>query len=210
MYNKAWCTSKVVVLSGYCFFLISCGRRILNFLLFTIHCDQSEAELTDMWNQTSHIRHLNSDVWQQTSDIRRLISDTWRQTSEIRCLISDVWYQTPYIRRLTSDIWNQTSKNKSLKTDVSQQTFEIRQLKSDDWHETSDHHTGKRLKSKLNCEISVRTDSDNTLCNVESAPLLGLEIDSKLSINAHVDKIIMQNACLTNCGAAKNKSLSTA
>ena len=27
--------------------------------------------------------------------------------------------------------------------------------------------TGKRLKSKLNSELSVRTDSDNTLCNVE-------------------------------------------
>ena len=26
---------------------------------------------------------------------------------------------------------------------------------------------GKRLKSKLNSELSVRTDSDNTLCNVE-------------------------------------------
>ena len=51
------------------------------------------------------------------------------------------------------------------------------------------HHTGKRLKSKLSCEISVRTDSDNTLCNVESAVMLGLEIDSKLSFNAHVDKI---------------------
>ena len=49
--------------------------------------------------------------------------------------------------------------------------------------------TGKRLKSKLNCELSVRTDSDNTLCNVESAALLGLEIDSNLSFNAHVDKI---------------------
>ena len=49
--------------------------------------------------------------------------------------------------------------------------------------------TWKGLKSKLNCELSVRTDSDNTLCNVESAALLGLEIDSKLSFNAHVDKI---------------------
>ena len=48
--------------------------------------------------------------------------------------------------------------------------------------------TGKRLKSKLNCELSVRTDSDNTLCNAESAALLGLGIDSKLSFNAHVDK----------------------
>ena len=48
--------------------------------------------------------------------------------------------------------------------------------------------TGKRLKSKLNCEISVRTDSDNTQCNVESTALLGLGIDSKLSFNAHVDK----------------------
>ena len=33
------------------------------------------------------------------------------------------------------------------------------------------------------------TDSDNTLCNVESAALLGLEVDNKLSFNAHVDKI---------------------
>ena len=49
--------------------------------------------------------------------------------------------------------------------------------------------TGKRLKSKLNYELSVRTDSDNTLCNVESGALLGLEIDSKLSFNAHVDEI---------------------
>ena len=144
------------------------------------------------------------------SESRRRKSDTWHQTSNIRHLLSDIWNQMPDIRHLTSDVWRHTSDNRSLKSDVSQQTFEIRQLKSDDWHETSDHHTGKRLKSKLNCEISVRTDSDNTLCNVESAPLLGLEIDSKLSINAHVDKIIMQNACLTNCGAAKNKSLSTA
>ena len=49
--------------------------------------------------------------------------------------------------------------------------------------------TGKRLISKLNCELSVKTDSDNTLCIVESAALIGLEIDSKLSFNAHVDKI---------------------
>ena len=49
--------------------------------------------------------------------------------------------------------------------------------------------TGKRLISKLNCERYVKTDSDNTLCIVESAALLGLEIDSKLSFNAHVDKI---------------------
>ena len=33
---------------------------------------------------------------------------------------------------------------------------------------------GKRLKSKLNCELSVRTDINTTLCNVESAALLGL------------------------------------
>ena len=49
--------------------------------------------------------------------------------------------------------------------------------------------TAKRLKSKLNCELSVWTDSDNTPCNAESVALLGLEIDSKLSFNAHVDKI---------------------
>ena len=49
--------------------------------------------------------------------------------------------------------------------------------------------TGKRLISKLNCELSVKTDSDNTLCVVESAALIGLEINSKLSFNAHVDKI---------------------
>ena len=49
--------------------------------------------------------------------------------------------------------------------------------------------TGKRRKSKLNCELSVRTDSDNTLCNVQSAALLDLETDSKLSFNAHVNKI---------------------
>ena len=51
--------------------------------------------------------------------------------------------------------------------------------------------TGKRLKSKLNCELSVRTDSDNTLCNVVSAAFLALEIDSKLLFNAHVDKICL-------------------
>ena len=148
-------------------FLIPCGRRILNFLLFTIHCDQSETELTDMWNQTSHIRHLNSDVWQQTSDITRLISDTWRQTSEIRCLISDVWYQTPYIRRLTSDIWNQTSKNKSLKTDVSQQTYEIRHLKSDVWHQTSKI---RRLISHVHAyAYSLCRYQYNTVCQISDA-----------------------------------------
>ena len=109
------------------------------------------------------------------------------------------------IRHLTSDVWHHTCDNRSLKSDVSQQTFEIRHLKSDNWHQMSYNHTGKRLKSKLNCEISVTTDSKNTLCNVESAALLGLEIDSKLSFNAHVNKIIMQNACLTNCSAAKKQ-----
>ena len=49
--------------------------------------------------------------------------------------------------------------------------------------------TRKRLNSKLNCKVSVRSDSDNTLCNVESAASLGLEVDSKLPFNAHVDKI---------------------
>ena len=96
-------------------------------------------------------------------------------------------------------MWQQKSE------DVSQQTFKIRHLKSDNWHQTSNNHTGKRLKSKLNCEISVRTDSDNTLCNVESAALLGLEIDSKLSFNAHVNKIIMQNACLTKLRCCKKQ-----
>ena len=49
--------------------------------------------------------------------------------------------------------------------------------------------TRKRLNSKLNCKVSVRGDSDNTLCNAESAASLGLEVDSKLPFNAHVDKI---------------------
>ena len=43
--------------------------------------------------------------------------------------------------------------------------------------------------TKLNCELSRRTYSNNTLCNVESAALLGLESDSKLSFKAHVDEI---------------------
>ena len=69
--------------------------------------------------------------------------------------------------------------------------------------------TRKRLNSKQNCKLSVRTDSDNTLCNAESAALLGLETDSKLSFNAHVDKICKKSR-LTKCVAAKNKRLPTA
>ena len=49
--------------------------------------------------------------------------------------------------------------------------------------------TRTRLKSKLYCELSVRTDSHNTQCNVESAALLDLETDSKLSFNAPVNEI---------------------
>ena len=69
--------------------------------------------------------------------------------------------------------------------------------------------TRKRLNSKLNCKLSVRTDSDNILCNAESVALLGLEIDSKLSFNAHVNKICKKSR-LTKCGAAKNKRPPTA
>ena len=69
--------------------------------------------------------------------------------------------------------------------------------------------TRKRLNSKQNCKLSVRTDSDNILCNAESVALLGLEIDSKLSFNAHVNKICKKSR-LTKCGAAKNKRPPTA
>ena len=47
--------------------------------------------MSDIWLQTSYIRHgtseirrLSSDVWHQTSHIRRLTSDVW-------CLLSDIW-----------------------------------------------------------------------------------------------------------------------
>ena len=123
----------------------------------------------------SDIGHLNSDVLHQTPDVRSPISDTWCQTFKIRRLILETWHQTSDFTHVTTEVWNQMSHN--------------RHLKSDNWHQTSDNHSGKRLKSKLNCEISVKTDSDNTLCNVESAALLGLEIDSRLSFNAHVDKV---------------------
>ena len=69
--------------------------------------------------------------------------------------------------------------------------------------------TRKRFNSKQNCKLSVRTDSDNILCNAESVALLGLEIDSKLSFNVHVNKICKKSR-LTKCGAAKNKRLPTA
>ena len=45
--------------------------------------------------------------------------------------------------------------------------------------------TGKRLISKLNCELSVKTNSDNTLCIVESAVLIGLEIKGAMSAREH-------------------------
>ena len=45
MYKKAWCTCKVVVLPCQATaYLTFCRRRILNFLLFTIHCDPSKTE----------------------------------------------------------------------------------------------------------------------------------------------------------------------
>ena len=46
MYKKAWCTCKVVVLpcQAIAYYLTFCRRRILNFLLFTIHCDPSKTE----------------------------------------------------------------------------------------------------------------------------------------------------------------------
>ena len=45
--------------------------------------------------------------------------------------------------------------------------------------------TGKRLISKLNCELSVKTNSDNTLCIVESAVLIRLEIKGAMSAREH-------------------------
>ena len=49
--KEAWCTCKVVVFSVFCLvklllFLLSRRRFILNFLLFTIHCDPSETEFS--------------------------------------------------------------------------------------------------------------------------------------------------------------------
>ena len=45
MYKKAWCTCKVVVLPCQATaYLTFCRRRILNFLLFTIHCDPWKTE----------------------------------------------------------------------------------------------------------------------------------------------------------------------
>ena len=89
---------------------------------------------SNIWDQTSDIRHVTSDIWDQTSHIRclrsdishirHLTSDTYHtpdiiHISHIRHLISDLWLQTFDIGCLTWDIWNQTS-------DISHQTFEIR------------------------------------------------------------------------------------
>ena len=49
--------------------------------------------------------------------------------------------------------------------------------------------TGKRLASKLRNLLNVTTDGVKTLKIVNSATLLGLEIDNMLSFNLHVEMI---------------------
>ena len=49
--------------------------------------------------------------------------------------------------------------------------------------------TGKRLAPKLRYMPNVTTDGVKTLKIVNSAPLLGLEIDNMLSFNLHVEII---------------------
>ena len=48
--------------------------------------------------------------------------------------------------------------------------------------------TGKRLRSKMNCDPLLSLNG-NQLLNVPSAKLLGLEIDEELSFVSHIDKL---------------------
>ena len=47
---------------------------------------------------------------------------------------------------------------------------------------------GKRLKSKLDFQPSVKFSDSKLVSNVSSATLLGLDVDSQLSFSQHVDK----------------------
>ncbi|KAL9967540.1 hypothetical protein ACROYT_G025788 [Oculina patagonica] len=59
--------------------------------------------------------------------------------------------------------------------------------------------TGNRLAPKTGVELCVKAGNGATaLDNVSSATLLGLDIDSKLSFNEHVEKTCMQG-CLQCC-----------
>ena len=47
---------------------------------------------------------------------------------------------------------------------------------------------GKRLKSKLDFQPSVKFSDSKLVSNVSSGTLLGLDVDSQLSFSQHVDK----------------------
>ena len=49
--------------------------------------------------------------------------------------------------------------------------------------------TRKRLASTIHDELTVTVGSNKILDNVDNATLLGLEIDSSLSFDGHVEKV---------------------
>ena len=49
--------------------------------------------------------------------------------------------------------------------------------------------TGKRLASRLDEQPTIVINGDKALTTATNVTLLGLEIDSRLSFNNHVDKI---------------------
>ena len=49
--------------------------------------------------------------------------------------------------------------------------------------------TEKRLTSRIQGELTISVDSNKTLDNVSRATLLGLDIDSSLSFDSHIEKV---------------------
>ena len=74
-------------------------------------------QTSDIWYQIYDIRRLLSYNCYQTSDVRYM-SDVWNQTSHIRCLIWDMWHQITVIWQQKSDIRRLTLYNVYQKTDV--------------------------------------------------------------------------------------------
>ena len=83
--------------------------------------------ISDVWCQTSNVRHLRHavgglmsyvrcqtsdvscqtyDIWWQTSDVRRLICDVGGLMSDVWCLTFDVWHlMSDNVWCLMSDVW---------------------------------------------------------------------------------------------------------
>ena len=108
-------------------------------------------QTSDIWDQTSNIRHLTfwcPEVWCQMFNVRSLMSDVHvhfgHGTSDIRKATSDIWHLTSDIGHQKSDIRHRTLNMRCLTLVIRRLTSDIRLQTSHVWH----------LKSDLRCGTS--------------------------------------------------------